>query len=57
MKTRELMSLLQKAGFKIIRAQKHYVLSNGTETVCVPRHKETNIFLAKKIIKTANIAA
>lgn len=51
MKLRELMSLLNKAGFQIIRAQKHYVLSNGNTTVTVPRHKEVNIFLARKILK------
>ncbi len=53
MKTRELLSLLNKAGYVIIRAQKHYVLSNGTNTLCVPRHKEVNLHLARKIIKQA----
>ena len=57
MKLRELMSLLNKAGYKVIRAQKHYVMSNGVNTITVPRHKEVNLFLARKIVKQANIAA
>lgn len=57
MKTRELMSLLNKAGFQIIRAKKHYVMSNGIITLTVPRHKDVNPFLAKKIVKQAQIAA
>lgn len=55
MKTRELMSLLQRNGYIILRAQKHYVMSNGTITVTVPRHKDVNVFLARKIIKQAMI--
>lgn len=57
MKTREILSLLHKAGYQIIAANKHFKLSNGINTVCVPRHKEVNRFLAKDILKTANIAA
>lgn len=55
MKTRELLSLLNRNGFQIIRANKHYLLSNGTITVCVPRHKEVNLFLSRKILKQAMI--
>lgn len=54
MKLRDLMSILNKAGFVIIRAQKHYVMSNGVQNLTVPRHKEVNLFLARKIIKQAN---
>lgn len=57
MKLRELMSLLNKNGYQVIRAQKHWVLSNGTNTVVVPRHKDVNLFLARKIIKNAGITA
>lgn len=53
MKTRELLALLHQKGFILIRAQKHYILSNGQYNVCVPRHREVNIFLAKKIIRQA----
>lgn len=54
MKLRELMSILNKLGFKVIRAQKHWVMSNGIQTVTIPRHTEVNRFLAQKIIKQAN---
>lgn len=54
MKLRDLMSILNKSGFVIIRAQKHYVMSNGTQNLTIPRHTEINKFLAKKIIKQAN---
>lgn len=57
MKTKELIRLLERNGFTIVRAQKHYVLKKGDVMVCVPRHTEVNLFLSKKIIKTANIAA
>lgn len=57
MKTKELMSLLNKAGFSVVSANKHYKLNNGIVTVCVPRHKMVNRYLAKDILKQANIAA
>jgi predicted RNA binding protein YcfA (HicA-like mRNA interferase family) len=57
MKLKELMHLLNKAGYKVIRAQKHWVLFNGTNTITVPRHTEVNRHLARKILKSANIAA
>jgi len=57
MKTRELIRLLEKNNYKIERANKHWVLSNGSNTLTVPRHKEVNLYLARKIIKQAGIAA
>lgn len=57
MKTKEILSILHKAGYKIVAANKHYKLFNGINTVCVPRHKVTNKYLAKDILKSANIAA
>jgi hypothetical protein len=51
MKTREILSLLQKAGYRLVAANKHYKYSNGINTICVPRHKLTNKYLAKDIIK------
>lgn len=55
MKTRELQRLLEKNGFKLLRAQKHYFYSNGSISLTVPRHKEVQLFLARKIIKQAGI--
>jgi predicted RNA binding protein YcfA (HicA-like mRNA interferase family) len=55
MKTRELQRLLEKHGYKLLRAQKHYFYSNGIISLTVPRHKEVQLFLARKIIKQAGI--
>lgn len=55
MKTKELIRLLEKRGFQIIAANKHYKLFNGTITIVIPRHKETNRFTARDILKNAQI--
>jgi predicted RNA binding protein YcfA (HicA-like mRNA interferase family) len=55
MNTRKLISILQREGFVMIRANKHYMFNKGSVTVAVPRHKEVNIFLARKILKQAVI--
>lgn len=56
MKTREVLSLLQRHGYKIVAANKHYKLFNGQITVTVPRHKDVNKFLAVKILKQAGVS-
>lgn len=56
MKTRELIMILEQNGYVLQRANKHYFYKKGTIVTCVPRHKEVNIFLAKKILKQAQIA-
>ena len=51
MKTRELIALLERQGFVLVRAQKHYVFQRNGVNIIVPRHKDCNFILAKKIIK------
>lgn len=51
MKHKELARILSDLGFKLIRANKHEVWSNGVLTVCLPRHKEINRNTAKGILK------
>lgn len=59
MKKKELISILTKNGFTLDknRSNKHDFYTKGPLKTCVPRHKEVNIFLAKKILKQAQIAA
>lgn len=55
MKHRDLTSILIRHGYVLARAIKHEVWTNGTKTLTVPRQKEINRFLAKKILKQAGI--
>lgn len=55
MKTRELISQIERAGFKLLRANKHFFYSNGINSLTIPRHKEVNLFLAIKILKQAGL--
>lgn len=51
MKFQELRRLLERNGFYIVRANKHWVFSNGIKSIPVPRQKEINYMLAKQIVK------
>lgn len=52
MKKRDLVKLLEKNGFKLVRdGGNHNVYSNGKKTEAVPRHNEVSEGLAKAIIK------
>ena len=52
MKQRDLIKLLQSAGFEFYRHRgKHDVYRRGTDEEYVPRHKEINEKLAKEILK------
>jgi mRNA interferase HicA len=52
MKTKDLISLLEKNGWKFIRhGSNHDVYSKGNQIESVPRHKETDEMLAKAIIR------
>lgn len=55
MKTRELISILERNGFRLIRANKHYLFNKESISVTVPRHKEIGIYFARKILKQAGI--
>jgi predicted RNA binding protein YcfA (HicA-like mRNA interferase family) len=32
---------LQKLGFRIVRQKKHIIMSNGTQTLIIPRHTQS----------------
>lgn len=52
MKSRDLIRLLEKAGFKLQRnGSNHDIYVRNNEVVPVPRHKEVKERLAKDIIK------
>lgn len=52
MKRRELINLLEKNGWKVIReGANHTVYSNGKKCEPIPRHSEINEMLARAIIK------
>lgn len=54
MKLAELEKQLRKFGWRLIRnGSRHDIWGNGEESEAVPRHKEIDEYLAKKIIKTA----
>lgn len=55
MKTKELERILIRNGFKYVRGNKHAIWSNGVITLAVPRHKDTNKFTARDILKSAQI--
>jgi len=46
-----------KAGFRIIRDKdKHTIMSNGNDTISIPRHKRLNPFTLKAIIEDAGLS-
>ncbi|GAB5411871.1 MAG: hypothetical protein ChlgKO_09850 [Chlamydiales bacterium] len=54
MKKKDLEKRLTKLGWRFLRhGGKHDYWTNGTVHESIPRHREINEILAKKIIKTA----
>ena len=54
MKTKDLKDRLKKLGWRLKReGGNHEIWTNGEIDEQIPRHRETNERLAKKIIKTA----
>lgn len=54
MKTRDLKKKLEALGWRLLReGGNHEIWTNGEIEEQIPRHRETNERLAKKIIKTA----
>lgn len=52
MKRRDLIKLLEKNGWRLVRSSGgHDVYSNGKQSEPIPRHTEINEMLAKAIIK------
>jgi predicted RNA binding protein YcfA (HicA-like mRNA interferase family) len=52
MKRRDLEKFLEENGYYFLRNSGHALWTNGTINVSVPHHKEINMFLAKKIMRT-----
>lgn len=53
----ELIKVLQKRGFRVTRASKHFRLSNGLVFVSVPHHQQRMSFgLTRGILKQAGIS-
>ena len=46
---------LQKAGFEIIRQGKHIVMSDGIQTLTIPRHNPVNSFTMGYIARQAGL--
>lgn len=52
MKRKDLVARLEKAGFTLYRnGGSHDIYKRGSEEIPVPRHREINERLARKIIK------
>jgi predicted RNA binding protein YcfA (HicA-like mRNA interferase family) len=47
---------LEKAGFRIVRQDKHIVMSNGQRIVTVPRHNPVNAFTMGGIARDAGLS-
>lgn len=56
MKRSELIKLLEKNGWFLKRnGGEHDIYSDGNKSEAIPRHREINELLAKKILKRAGI--
>ena len=56
MKRRDLVSLLEKAGYREVRNNRHAIYKKeGCRSVQVPNHREIAEYLAKQILKDAGI--
>lgn len=53
MKNRELVKLLKKSGYELVRQNKHAIYSNGQKTISIPIHggKDLNHHLLAGILK------
>lgn len=53
MKTRQLIKLVEQAGFVLIRSNKHLIYSNGRKQIVIPNHqgKELNHHLLAGLLK------
>lgn len=49
------VNALSKAGFKIIRQDRHIGMSDGIHHLTIPRHKRINPYTLKAIIRDAGL--
>lgn len=52
MKTKDLVKMLEEAGYVFLRNSGHKLYTNGIHTIAVPHHTSINKFLANKIKRT-----
>lgn len=53
----EALRVFGKIGFRVIREGKHTILSNGRQTLVIPRHNPINAFTMGGIAKDAGLSA
>jgi predicted RNA binding protein YcfA (HicA-like mRNA interferase family) len=46
---------LQKIGFRIVRQKKHTIMSNGAQTLIIPRHNPINANTMADIVRDAGL--
>lgn len=51
MKLKDLERVLKDNGYYIVRSSKHMIWSNGKVHVAVPRQKEINEMLSRRLLK------
>jgi predicted RNA binding protein YcfA (HicA-like mRNA interferase family) len=47
---------LEKAGFAVVRQGKHFVMSNGSRILTIPRHNPVNAFTLGGIVRDAGLS-
>lgn len=55
MKRRDLEKILKEYGYVLVRSNKHYIYSNGKNSVAVPMKKDYTRGLARRILEHAMI--
>lgn len=55
MKRRDLEKILKEYGYVLIRSNKHYIYSNGQNSVAVPMKREYTRGLTRRILEHALI--
>lgn len=51
MKTVDFERILKQNGFSLVRSSGHHVYSNGTKNVAIPRGREINKMVARRLLK------
>ncbi len=50
------MRALEKAGFRIVRQEKHIVMSDAVRILTIPRHNPVNAFTMGGIVRDAGLS-
>lgn len=46
---------LQKIGYRVVRQKKHIIMSNGSQTLVIPRHNPINANTMASIVRDAGL--